>query len=202
MINFKILKLAIVVVILCLIAVWGIPSPVYDSLSPASDSGTVFQEEQKVEKKEQEKSEQKEEDVGDAMARRMSEGEDMFDILGISELMPTTIDLILIWLLPVMIIIGIIFLIVILNRRRHQRIMAMIEKGVFKEGELAKYQPKAYNWKLLTALFGLILLLGGIGFSLFMIGQEGIDQWYWGTIPLLVGAAFLIFNRIYYKNQD
>ncbi len=201
MINYRLFKLALVVVILCLISVWGIPSFAFDSSSLTPERGVIFQEEKQVEKKDQDKQKQ-EKDVGDAMARRMDEGEDMFDILGISDLMPTTFDLILLWLLPVMLIIGIIFLIVILNRRRHQRIMAMIEKGVYKEGELAKYQPKPYNWKLITSLIGLVLLLGGVGLSLFMIGESGIEQWYVGTIPLLIGVAFLIFNRIYYKNGN
>jgi len=201
MTNFKLFKLCIVLVILCLVAIWGIPSPALDSSSLTPDRGHVFQEDQQVEKKEQEKPKQ-EEDFGDALTRRMNEGEDMFDILGISDLMPTILDLFLLWLLPAMFIIGIIFLVVILSRRRHQRIMAMIEKGVFKEGELAKYQPKPYNWRLLTLLFGLVLVLGGIGYSLFMIGQDGIEQWYVGTIPLLIGVAFLIFNRIYYKTKE
>ncbi len=61
----------------------------------------------------------------------MNEGENMLDILGVSDLMPTTFDLILLWLIPVSMIIGVIFLVVILNRRRHQRIMAMIEKGIY-----------------------------------------------------------------------
>ena len=203
MTNFKLFKLAVVVVILCLFSVWGIPAHAFDSSSLTPDRGHVFQEEQQAEKKEQDKTKAAEQkDLGDTLQRRMDEGEDMMDILGVSDLMPTTLDLFLLWLIPAMIIIGAIFLVVILSRRRHQRIMAMIEKGVFKEGELAKYQPKPYNWRLLTMLFGLVLVLGGIGYSLFMIGQDGIDQWYVGTIPLLIGVAFLIFNRMYYKNEE
>lgn len=201
MTNFKLFNLVLVVVILCLVSTWGIPSHRLDSSSPTPDGGRIFQEDQKVEKKDQDKT-KKEEDFGEALTRRMSEGEDMFDIFGISDLMPTTFDLVLLWLIPMSVLVSVIVLVVILSRRRHQRIMAMIEKGVFKEGELAKYQPKPYNWRLLILLTGLVLVMGGIGYSLFMIGQDGIEQWYVGTIPLLVGVAFLIFNRIYYKNVD
>lgn len=200
MTNFKLFKIVLVVVILCLVSTWGIPSYRLDSSSPTPDRGHVFQEDQQVEKKDQEKTKEEQKDLGDTLTRRMDEGEDMMDILGVSDLMPTTFDLIILWLIPMSMIIGVIFLVVILNRRRHQRIMAMIEKGVFKEGELAKYQPKPYNWRMLTSLIGLVLVLGGIGVSLYMIGLNGIEQWYTGTIPLLVGVAFLIFNRIYYKN--
>lgn len=201
MINIKLIKIVLVVVILCLVSTWGIPSHAVDNTSPILERRHVFQEDPQVEKKDQDKT-KKEENLGDTLKKRMDEGENMMEILGVSDMMPTTLDIILLWLLPVFVIMSVIFLVVILNKRRHQRIMAMIEKGVFKEGEMAKYQLKSFNWQLIFMLTGLILLLGGIGFSLFMIGQHGIQKWHYGTIPVLVGAAFLIFNRMYYKNKE
>jgi hypothetical protein len=44
--------------------------------------------------------------------------------------------------------------------------------------------------------------LGGLGFSLFKIGKEGIDQWYVGVIPLLVGVALIVFYRIYVRAKS
>jgi len=120
MTNFKLFKLAIVVVVLCLISVWGLPSLASDNLSPISEKEIILQEDQQSEKKDQVKQKQ-EEDVGESMARRMSEGEDMFDIIGISDVMPTTLDLILLWIIPMSVIVAVIFIVIILSKRRHQK---------------------------------------------------------------------------------
>jgi hypothetical protein len=48
----------------------------------------------------------------------------------------------------------------------------------------------------------LVLILGGLGVSLFKIGKEGIDQWYIGIIPILVGVAFVIAYRIFSREKE
>lgn len=192
MINLKLMKVFALVILVFLLSIWGLPS--YHSQSE------FLQENKQTEQKDQEKAEEESED--DWMTKRMKEGDTLYDVLGITDALPTTFDLFLIWLLPVFVLVSIIFLVVILSRRRHQRAMAMIEKGIISEVEKQKYLPKPFNWRLITALIGLVLVLGGIGLSLFMIGEEGIEKWHLGTIPLFVGIAFLIFNQFYYKKRE
>lgn len=194
MTGVKILKLAVIIIVFVLLTAWGIPA----QANPVKVNEQVAQKtEQKAEKEKAE--EQKEEDW---MTSRMKEGESMFEILGIDEVMPTTFDLFLLWLLPALIIVALLVLIVIFSKRRHQRAMAMIEKGAYQDKDITKYMPKPYNWRLITALTGLVLVLGGIGLSLFMIGEKGIEKWHTGIIPLFVGVAFLIFHLVYFKNKE
>ncbi len=147
----------------------------------------------------------KEDDMGKAMGERISNGESVFDVVGIPDLdqfMPSTAERILLWLLPVLAIAGIVVLVIVLNKRRHLRIMAMIEKGIYPTDAPGRRLHLAkFRWDLFYLLSGLILALGGVGLSLYMMGFKGIRMWYVGVIPLLVGAALLIFYRIYVKLQ-
>lgn len=149
--------------------------------------------------------EAKEDDMGKAMGERIANGESVFDVVGIPNLdqfMPSTVERIMLWLLPVLAIAGIVVLVVVLNKRRHLRMMAMIEKGVYPTDASGRRLPTArFRWDLFYLLSGLILVLGGVGLSLYMMGLQGIRMWYVGVIPLLVGAALLIFYRIYVKLQ-
>ncbi len=207
MADSRVLKLTVILVLVGFIAAWGVPS--YTSVTSMSGAGTdaVLQEGEQAKPQEETKPQEQDKtadkkDEGTWMDERLREGDDLMDVLGVTDLMPSTFELFLLWLFPVIIVIGIVFLIVILSKRKHQRTLAMIEKGAFKEEDIAKYKPKSYNWRLIVALIGLVLVLGGVGVSLFMVGQQGIQKWYWGVIPTFVGAAFLIFNRIYYKNKE
>ena len=155
--------------------------------------------------KEQEKKAEKEEDIGDTMKRRMDQGESMFEILGIptpEDYMPTAFEVVLLWLIPFSVIVGVILLIMIVTRRRHQRILAMIEKGILPDAKaINSYKATQFRWDVFLLLTGLILGLGGIGLSVFMMGHQGPDQWYTGIIPFLVGAALLIFYQIFYRKK-
>jgi hypothetical protein len=136
----------------------------------------------------------------------MAEGESLFKILGIPEpedYMPTTLDLVLLWSIPFSALIGIIILVIVITKRRNERIMAMIEKGITPdEATLKMFRPRPFRWDLFSLLAGLILILGGVGVSLFKIGKEGIDQWYVGVIPLLIGVAFVIAYRIFSREKE
>jgi len=175
----------------------------------SSETLSAFQEQEKTtdQQKEQEKEKQaeKEEDIGDAMKRRMDQGESMFDIIGIpsvEDYMPTTFEVVLLWLIPFSVIVGVVILIMIATKRRHQRILAMIEKGILPDAEaISHYKATQFRWDVFLLLTGLILGLGGIGLSLFMMGQKGADQWYVGVIPFLVGVALLVFHKIFYKKK-
>ena len=139
------------------------------------------------------------------MKRRMDQGESMFEILGIptpEDYMPTPFEVVLLWLIPFSVIVGVILLIMIVTRRRHQRILAMIEKGILPDAKaINSYKATQFRWDVFLLLTGLILGLGGIGLSVFMMGHKGPDQWYTGIIPFLVGAALLIFYQIFYRKK-
>ena len=76
----------------------------------------------------------------------------------------------------------------------------MIDKGTYPP-VTADGQPQLspFKWDVFCLLAGLILVLGGVGVSLFMMGQKGVAYWYTGIIPLVLGAALLLFYRLYYK---
>jgi len=175
----------------------------------ASESIAYWQQQEKTteQQKEQEKEKQaeKEEDIGDAMKKRMDEGESLFDIIGIpsvEDYMPTTFEVVLLWLIPFSVIVAVVILIMLVTKRRHQRILAMIEKGILPDAEaISHYKATQFRWDVFLLLTGLIMGLGGIGFSLFMMGQKGADQWYVGVIPFLVGVALLVFHKIFYKKK-
>ena len=175
----------------------------------SSDALPGFQEQEQAtarqEKQEKEKQAEKEEDIGDTMKRRMDQGESMFEIIGIptpEDYMPTPFEVVLLWLIPFSVIVGIILLIVIVSRRRHQRILAMIEKGILPDAKaINRFKSAPFRWDMFLLLTGLILGLGGIGLSLFMMGQKGTDQWYTGTIPVFVGAALLVFHQIFFRKK-
>jgi cytochrome c-type biogenesis protein CcmH/NrfF len=163
---------------------------------------TDQQKEQEKAKKEEEK---KEEDLGDAMTKRMDEGESLFDIIGIpsvEDYMPTTFELVLLWLIPFSVIVAVVVLIMLITKRRHQRVLAMIEKGILPDAKsISSYKATQFRWDVFLLLTGLILGLGGIGLSLFMMGHKGADQWYAGAIPLFVGVALLAFYQIFYRKR-
>jgi uncharacterized membrane protein YsdA (DUF1294 family) len=78
----------------------------------------------------------------------------------------------------------------------------MIEKGILPDASAIKeFKASYFRWDVFLLLTGLILGLGGIGLSMFMMGHKGPDQWYMGIIPFLVGVALLIFYLIFYKKK-
>lgn len=168
--------------------------------------GTVDQtgitQEQQQEKEEQKDPKKKKDDFGDALAERLNEGDSLFDALGITDMMPTTFELFLFWLIPFTALVGIVTLIVVLTKRRHEKILALIEKGDYKKGSASSYAPWNVRWDMVLSLTGLVLILGGIGLSLFLIGQHGIHKWHMGVIPVFVGIACLVFIRIFYKKKQ
>jgi hypothetical protein len=176
----------------------------------SSETVPGFQEQAKTsdqQKKEQEKEKQaeKEEDLGDVMKKRMDQGESMFEILGIptpEDYMPTTFELVLLWLIPFSVIVAVVILIMLITKRRHQRVLAMIEKGILPNAEAIKhYKATQFRWDVFLLLTGLILGLGGIGLSVFMMGHKGPEQWYMGIIPFLIGVALLVFYQIFYGKK-
>ena len=165
----------------------------------------IAKEQQKEQEKTKQEEEKKEETFDKALTKRMSEGESMFEILGIptpEDYMPTTFEIILIWFIPFSVIVAVVILIMMVTKRRHQRLVAMIEKGILPDAEAIKhYKTTAFRWDVFLLLIGLILGLGGIGLSLFMMGYKGPEQWYMGIIPFLVGVAFLVFYQIFYRKK-
>lgn len=139
------------------------------------------------------------------MKRRMDQGESMFEILGIPTLedyMPTPFEIFLLWLIPFSVIVAVVLLIMIVSKRRHQRTLAMIEKGILPNaGAINRFNATQFRWDVFLLLTGLVLGLGGIGLSLFMMGHKGPEQWYMGIIPFLVGVALLVFYQIFYKKK-
>jgi hypothetical protein len=200
----KYTEILAIVLTVFLLAAWGL------TYSQQEDTTAKIKQQESVEQKpketEEKKKEEKADDVGDAIGKRMAEGESMFKILGIPEpedYMPTTFDLILLWSIPLSALIGIIILVIVITKRRNERIIAMIEKGITPDAAtLRMYRPKPFRWDLFSLMLGLVLILGGLGFSLFKIGKEGIDQWYVGVIPLLVGVALIVFYRIYVRAKS
>lgn len=197
------------IVLIFLASMFLVAAPVLSAFE--TPTSTQQQEKTADQQKEQEKEkpaeEQKEEDhMGKAMTKRMEEGESLFDVIGIpsvEEFMPTAFELFLLWLIPFSVIAGIIVMVVIISKRRHQRILAMIEKGILPSAEAVKqHRASQFRWDIFLLLTGLILGLGGIGVSLFMMGHKGLDQWYTGTIPLLIGVALLIFYQIFFRKKD
>jgi cytochrome c-type biogenesis protein CcmH/NrfF len=169
----------------------------------------VFQQQEKtkVQKTEPEKEKQPEEkkeeaDVDKAIEERLKKGESMFEILGIpsaEDYMPSTLDIFLLWLIPFLVIVAVVLLILVASRRRHQRILAMIEKGIIPdETALKEFKTTSFRWDVFLLLTGLILGLGGVGLSVFMMGHKGAQQWYTGVIPFLIGVALLVFYKIFY----
>lgn len=160
---------------------------------------------QKKDQEEEKQAEKKEDDVGDAIGKRMKEGESLFEVLGIpsfEEFMPTPFEIFLLWLIPFSVIVAVVMLIIIVSKRRHQRILAMIEKGILPDASAIKeFRAAQFRWDIFLLLTGLILGLGGIGLSVFMMGHKGPDQWYMGIIPFLVGVALLVFYLIFYKKK-
>jgi hypothetical protein len=187
-----------------LLTAWGLSYP------PQEDTVAKVKQQESVEQKPKEtdqdkKKEEKTDDVGDALGKRMAEGESLFKILGIPEAedyMPGTFEIILMWSIPIAALIGIVVLVIVITKRRNERILAMIEKGITPdEATLKMFRPKPFRWDLFSLLTGLILVFGGVGVALFKIGKEGIDQWYHGIIPILVGVALIIAYRIFLKDK-
>ena len=139
------------------------------------------------------------------MKKRMDQGESMFEILGIptpEDYMPTTFELVLLWLIPFSVIVAVVILIMLITKRRHQRVLAMIEKGILPNAEAIKhYKATQFRWDVFLLLTGFILGLGGIGLSVFMMGHKGPEQWYMGIIPFLIGVALLVFYQIFYGKK-
>jgi hypothetical protein len=205
MTRTKYIELIAIVLTVFLLAAWGLAN------TPQEDPKAKVKAQESVEQKPKEedaakKKAEKSDDVGDALGKRMAEGESLFKILGIPEAedyMPTTFEIILLWSIPIVALIGIVVLVIVITRRRNERILAMIEKGITPdEATLKMFRPKPFRWDQFSLLVGLVLILGGLGFSLFKIGKEGIDQWYMGVIPLLVGVALVIAYRILRREKE
>ena len=188
-----------------LLTAWGL------AYSQQDDTIAKSKQQERVEQKQEEpdqetKKAEKEDDVGDALGKRMAEGESLFKILGLPEpedYMPTTLDLVILWSIPFSALVGIVILVIVITKRRNQRILAMIEKGITPDDATMKmFKPKPFRWDLFSLMMGLVLVLGGLGVSLFKIGKEGIGQWYLGVIPFLVGIALLVFYRIIVKAKS
>lgn len=156
-----------------------------------------------IEEEKEKNQEKKKGDLDEVMKKRMEEGESIFEIIGIpsaEDYLPGPFEIVLLWLIPFSVIVGVVILILIVTRRRHQRILAMIEKGILSDAAAVKeFRAIQFRWDIFFLLTGLILGLGGIGLSMFMMGKKGIDQWYMGTIPFLIGVALLVFYLIFYK---
>ncbi len=184
-------------------ALWG--SETLSKFQQQEKNAEQRKKEQEKEKQAEEPEERKEEDLGDAMKKRMEEGESLFDIIGMPDveaLMPTGFEIFLLWLIPFSVIVGVILLIVMVTKRRHQRILAMIEKGLLPDAQAVNhYKATQFRWDIFLLLTGLILGFGGIGLSVFMMGYKGPDQWYMGIIPFLVGTALLVFYLIFYRKK-
>lgn len=204
MTRTKYTELLAIVLTVFMLAAWGLAySPQQETAEKAKQQESV---EQKTQEPEQEKKKKEDtDDVGDAISKRMAEGESMFKILGIPEAedyLPGTFEIILMWSIPIAALIGIVVLVIVITKRRNERILAMIEKGITPdEATLKMFRPKPFRWDMFSLLTGLVLILGGVGVSLFKIGKEGIDQWYHGIIPILVGVAFVIAYRVIVKNK-
>lgn len=178
-----------------------------EKISVCQQQEKTTDQQKKVQEKEQEeeKKAEKEEDLGDSMKKRMDEGESLFEIIGIpnvEDYLPTPFEVVLLWLIPFSVIVGVILLIMIITKRRHQRILAMIEKGILPDAKaISNHKATQFRWDVFLLLTGLVLGLGGIGLSVFMMGHKGPDQWYTGIIPFLVGVALLIFYQIFYRQK-
>jgi cytochrome c-type biogenesis protein CcmH/NrfF len=198
-------------IILALVAFMFLSSGVRLSASEAAsdyqqqEKTTEKQKEEQQQEQEKEKQAEKEEDIGTSMKKRMDEGESLFEIIGIpsaEDYMPTTFEVVLLWLIPFSVIAGVVLLIMIITRRRHQRVLAMIEKGILPDAKaISNYKSAPFRWDVFLLLTGLVLGLGGIGLSVFMMGHKGPEQWYMGIIPFLVGVALLVFHQINYKKK-
>ena len=199
--TIKIICFFVIVLFVLALTLWGVPQEKKDTAPKKVQQETTVKEKPQQEQKD--KDEADADDVSEAMSKRLEEGDSMFKILGIPEpedYMPTTFEMFLLWLLPVGALVGITLLIIILTKRRHQRMLAMIEKGIApgtSDSVLSKLP--SFRWDVFVLLTGLILSFGGLGFSIFSMGQQGVQKWYTGVIPLLLGVAFLIFYFIYYK---
>lgn len=162
-------------------------------------------ETQQVEQEKEKKTEEEEGDIDTTIKKRRDEGESLFEIIGIpsaEDYLPGTFEIVLLWLIPFTVIVGVVILIIIVTKRRHQRILAMIEKGILPDASAIKdFKAIQFRWDVFVLLTGLILGLGGIGFSMFMMGKKGVDQWYTGIIPILFGVALLVFYQIFYKKK-
>lgn len=195
----EILAIALTVLVL---AAWGLAYSQQEDV-PAKTEQKESAEKTPVEPDQEKKKTTEEDDVGEALGKRMAEGESLFKILGIPEpedYMPTTLDLVILWSIPFSALIGIVILVIVITKRRNERIIAMIEKGITPDAaNLKMFRPKPFRWELFSLMMGLVFILGGLGVSLFKIGKEGIDQWYLGVIPFFVGVALIIFYRIYVK---
>lgn len=200
----KYTELLAIALALFLLATWGLTYVAQEE--PIEKAKQQENVEQKTQKPEQEKKKtEATDDVGKAISKRMAEGESMFKIFGIPEAedyLPGTFEVILMWSIPIAALIGIVVLVIVITKRRNERILAMIEKGVTPdEATLKMFKPKPFRWDLFSLLVGLVFLLGGLGVSLFKMGKEGIGQWYHGIIPILVGVALIIVYRIIIKEK-
>lgn len=90
-------------------------------------------------------------------------------------------------------IVGFIFLIYILAKQYHTRVLTMINKGIYK--------PRPVNWQLLMLTIGCILIFIAPGATLLLIVEEelltGIGA---GLLLFLGGIALLIARKLLVKH--
>jgi cell division protein FtsB len=201
--NTKLTCIIALILFVFALTAWGLPQEKTKPQTKTEKQEQVTKETPEETKKEKDKAET--DDIADTMSKRMEEGDSLFKILGIPEpddYMPTAFEIFLLWLIPASALAGITVLIVVLSKRRHERMLAMIEKGIVPgTSEKSQYKIAPFRWDVFTLFTGLILSLGGLGFSIFKIGEEGFQKWYSGVIPLLLGIAFLIFHFVYFKSK-
>jgi hypothetical protein len=198
--NMKLTCVITLVLFVFALTAWSLPQE-----KEKPQTKTEKQEQVTKETPEEKKDKAEQDDIADAMSKRMEEGDSLFKVLGIPEpedYMPTSFEIFLLWLIPASAMAGIIVLILAFSKRRHQRILAMIEKGI-DPGTSANslYKIAPFRWDVFTLFTGLILSFGGLGFSIFKMGEEGVQKWHSGVIPLLLGIAFLIFHFVYFKSK-
>ena len=83
--------------------------------------------------------------------------------------------------------------------RRHEEVMALIEKGQFDPEMLEKLDPSKRQKSPLY--LGMIWLGIGIGSTLGMYFVDMPDVWGWGLIPTFIGLALLIYHFIARKAE-
>jgi hypothetical protein len=129
--------------------------------------------------------------ITNAVAERIKE-------YGVKDLFPPTIVMVISVLIPIFAVIGFFLVLYVFISLYHKKVMAMIEKGT--------YSPRPVNirWDLICLLIGLIFIFIGPGISLTVSAFFGIRMWSLatGSIPLLMGVAFLIFYKFLKKQKN
>ncbi len=129
--------------------------------------------------------------INNAVAERIKEH-------GLKDFFPPTIVMVVGNLIPIFGVIGFFLVLYIFISLYHKKVMAMIDKGT--------YEPKPINirWDHICLLIGLVFVFLGPGISLTVSAFFGVRFWSitTGSIPFLVGIAFLIFYGFLKKQKS